>query len=184
MDSFRDCSDNCTSGQCVDDSDGVNRCCVYFSGGSPSPNACPNGSSGYGTPTQCSTGCTGDCVGDAEGDKRCCLAAAVGTKTIPGIDLPEKEECIDIGIGLCIHTDPALLAQDILGIGIGIGTLLAVLFLIIGGFGVAASGGNPDNLEAAKKQITAAISGLLFILMSVIILSIIGGGVIGIDFFK
>jgi len=56
--------------------------------------------------------------------------------------------------------------------------------LIVGGFGVATSAGNPDSLEKAKKQITAAVAGLLFILMSVLILNIIGGEIIGIDFFK
>jgi len=92
--------------------------------------------------------------------------------------------CVDIGFIDCLHTDPAGLANDVLGFGIGLGTLLAVVFLIIGGFGVATSAGNPENLEKAKETITAAISGLLFILLSVLILSIIGGGVIGIDFFK
>ena len=91
--------------------------------------------------------------------------------------------CVDIGI-TCLNTDPAGLASDILGLGIGLGTLLALLFLVIGGLGVATSGGNPENLEQAKSQITAAITGLVFILMSVLILSIIGEGVIGIDFFK
>ena len=91
--------------------------------------------------------------------------------------------CVEIGF-ICLHTDPAGLANDVLGFGIGLGTLLAVTFLIIGGFGVATSAGNPENLEKAKETITAAISGLLFILLSVLILSIIGGGVIGIDFFK
>jgi len=61
---------------------------------------------------------------------------------------------------------------------------LAVLFLILGGIGVATSGGNPDNLEKAKKQITAAVAGLLFILMSVLILDIIGVSILGFDFIK
>ncbi|HLD96517.1 MAG TPA: hypothetical protein VI794_02295 [Patescibacteria group bacterium] len=94
-----------------------------------------------------------------------------------------KVDCVDIGF-ICLKTDPAGFANDILGIGIGIGTLLATVFLVIGGFGVATSGGNPESLENAKTTITSAIAGLLFILMSVLILSIIGGGVIGIDFFK
>jgi hypothetical protein len=91
--------------------------------------------------------------------------------------------CVDIGF-ICLHTDPAGLAGDVLDLGIGIGTLLAVLFLVIGGFGVATSAGNPENLEKAKETITAAVSGLLFILLSVLILSIIGKDIIGIDFIK
>ena len=60
------------------------------------------------------------------------------------------------------------------------GALISILFVIIGGYGVATSAGNPENLEKAKGQITAAVTGLLFILLSGIILRTIGG-IIGID---
>ena len=79
-----------------------------------------------------------------------------------------------------IPLDPALFAQWFLNFGTGLGMLITVLFIIIGGFGVATSGGNPENLEKAKGQITAAITGLLFILLTAIILRTIGG-IIGID---
>ncbi|MEX0888183.1 MAG: hypothetical protein WDZ67_02300, partial [Patescibacteria group bacterium] len=81
-------------------------------------------------------------------------------------------------------TDPSDLAEWALNWGIGLGTLLAVLFVIIGGFGVATSAGDPENLEKAKKQITAAISGLLFILLSALILDTIGVSIFGLDFIK
>jgi len=74
----------------------------------------------------------------------------------------------------CIPVTISDFAGRVLNLGIGLGTLLAVLFLIIGGFGVATSAGNPDNLEKAKGQITAAIAGLAFILLSTLILNIIG----------
>lgn len=132
--------------------------------------------------------CREQCIASGGSPSECnslpsCSEPVGGSTVIPGVDLPEKVDCVETGLG-CIPTDPKELAGFVLNLGIGLGTLLAVLFLIIGGFGVATSAGNPDNLEAAKKQITAAIAGLLFILMSVMILSIIGGGVIGIDFFK
>ncbi|OGC64055.1 hypothetical protein A3J33_03125 [candidate division WWE3 bacterium RIFCSPLOWO2_02_FULL_53_10] len=66
--------------------------------------------------------------------------------------------------------------------GLGAATLIALALLIVGGFGVATSGGSPDNLEKAKGQITAAISGLVFIFASILILNIIGG-IIGIGSF-
>lgn len=89
-----------------------------------------------------------------------------------------------MGLGTCIPTNPKEFAGWILGLGIGLGTLLAVVFLVIGGVGVATSAGDPENLEKAKKQITAAVAGLLFILLSVLILNTIGGGIIGIPFFQ
>lgn len=184
MATARVCDGDCGSGQCVSDTAGVNRCCLVFSDPS-SPNSCPSGTlESYGSPTECARDCTGDCVGDAEGDQRCCITdAASSGGTTGSAGLPEKVSSVKIG-PWDIPTDPEGLASALLNIGIGFGTLLAVLFVIIGGFGVATSGGNPDNLEKAKSQITAAIAGLLFILLSVLILSIIGGGVIGIDFFK
>ena len=101
-----------------------------------------------------------------------------GAGTLPGEPGSIKTPLGDI------PTDPTGFAQWILNWGIGLGALLATLILIIGGFGVATSSGDPDNLQRAKAQITAAIAGLLFILMSVLILNIIGGEIIGIDFFK
>lgn len=98
-------------------------------------------------------------------------------------DLPGKVDCVETGLG-CIPTDPSDLAEWALNWGIGLGTLLAVLFVIIGGFGVATSAGDPENLEKAKKQITAAISGLLFILLSALILDTIGVSIFGLDFIK
>ena len=119
------------------------------------------------------------------------LFVAIMFGSILFFSLTSNSFALSCGVGevniadiVCLSPDPVALAGDILNIGIVFGTLLATLFLIIGGFGVATSGGNPEALEKAKETITSAIAGLLFILMSVFILSIIGGGVIGIDFFK
>ena len=45
--------------------------------------------------------------------------------------------------------------------GFAIGGILALLFLIIGGFRYVMSFGNPDQAESAKKTITYAIIGLI-----------------------
>jgi hypothetical protein len=119
-----------------------------------------------------------------QGNAGLCKSSSGSTGTTTGsTELPEKLNTVKVG-PFDIPTDPAGLAQKLLEIGIGLGALLATVVLIVGGFGVATSSGNPDNLEKAKKQITAAVAGLLFILMSVLILNIIGGEIIGIDFFK
>ena len=81
---------------------------------------------------------------------------------------------VELPVFGCIPVTVSDFAGRVLNLGIGLGTLLAVLFLVIGGFGVATSAGNPDNLEKAKGQITAAVAGLVFILLSVMILNIIG----------
>ncbi len=105
-----------------------------------------------------------------------------GTTTTQGGGLPDKKSTVKIGPWE-FSTDPEQFGADILEIGMGVGALLAVLFTIIGGFGVATSSGDPDKLEKAKSQITAAVSGLVFLLASALILKYVLGTIIGVDFF-
>ncbi|PJC23015.1 hypothetical protein CO059_00890 [candidate division WWE3 bacterium CG_4_9_14_0_2_um_filter_48_10] len=57
---------------------------------------------------------------------------------------------------------------------------MATLLIIISGFGIISSTGDPERLAEAKSQLTAAVAGLLFLLFSVIILRIIGCNIIGV----
>lgn len=127
-----------------------------------------------------------ECKNDSDGIKRCaptqCKAAEDDTGTDDLIGLPKKRDEIKLGF-ITISTKPAEFAADILELGIGAGALLAVLFIIVGGFGVATSAGDPDKLQKAKSQITAAVSGLVFLLLAGLILNIIGELILGIDFF-
>ncbi len=96
------------------------------------------------------------------------------------IKLPEGKDEIDIGF-ITLPTNPTALATVLLRVGIGIGTLLSILLIVVGGYGVATSTGDPDKLQKARAQITAAISGLVFLLISTVILHIIGIRIIGIS---
>lgn len=96
--------------------------------------------------------------------------------------MPEKKDVVETPLG-DIPTDPGEFARWLLNFGIGLGALLAVLFVIIGGYGVATSSGDPEKLTKAKQTITAAVAGLVFLLLSTLILNIIGGEIIGIPFF-
>uniref|UniRef100_A0A831Z0R2 Uncharacterized protein n=1 Tax=candidate division WWE3 bacterium TaxID=2053526 RepID=A0A831Z0R2_UNCKA len=75
-------------------------------------------------------------------------------------------------------------AEWFLNLGIGLGILITTLLLVVGGFGVATSAGNPENLEKAKETITSALAGLAFILLSWLILDIIGTDILGINIFN
>lgn len=86
----------------------------------------------------------------------------------------------DLGF-ITLSTDPATLASQILDFGIGLGILFAIIFLILGGYEVAASSGDPERLEVAKARITAAVSGLVFLLASALILRTIGCDLIGLN---
>lgn len=99
--------------------------------------------------------------------------------TLPASTCNNGTPGVETGLG-CIPSDPKALAGWVLGLAIGLGTLIAILFIIIGGYTVLTSAGNPDQLEEGKQQITAAIEGLIVILVSVLILTIIGVNILGI----
>ncbi len=51
---------------------------------------------------------------------------------------------------------------------------IALILIIISGYRVLASQGNPEALKGAREQLTAAIVGLLFVIFALVILQIIG----------
>lgn len=51
---------------------------------------------------------------------------------------------------------------------------IAVILIIVSGYRLMGSQGNPEKIQAAREQLTSAIIGLLFIIFSVAILQIIG----------
>jgi len=79
----------------------------------------------------------------------------------------------------CVPTDPMALVKWIFPYLLGIGGTIAFFMLIIGGFQIMTSGGDPEKIKAGKEQITAAISGLLFIVFSLFILRLIGVDILG-----
>lgn len=173
FDTAQECNSGCVGGQCRADEGGVNRCCgLTITGGT-----CPSSTVSYGTAGTCSNSCQeGVCVADNENINRCCDTTA-GTDGTHGAE-PEEIDIIPVGE----FSD--LPFGKLLNYGAGAAVMLTVLLLIVGGYGVVTSSGDPEKLQTAKSQITAAIAGLLFILMSVIILDIIGSGILGIDLFK
>ena len=57
---------------------------------------------------------------------------------------------------------------------IGIGGGIAFLLIIVAGFQIMTSTGNPERLKAGQELLTSAIAGLIMIIFSVFILRIIG----------
>ena len=74
----------------------------------------------------------------------------------------------------CLPTDPAKFVGWLLARAIGIGGGIAFLLMIWGGIAIMTSAGDPEKLNQGKSIITSAISGLLFIIFSVLLLKIIG----------
>lgn len=80
---------------------------------------------------------------------------------------------IKTGLG-CIPTNPSAFIAQLMVIGIGMGGGIAFLLILLGGFKVIMSQGNPESIAAGKDTITSAIAGLLLIIFSVFILRLVG----------
>ena len=111
-------------------------------------------------------------------------------KTVGRVTSTEYKKCIDClgtgagglgtgndgvwtGIG-CLETKPKEFVQSLLSIAIGIGGGIAFLLIIYGSFILTTAAGVPDNIQKGREIIGSAISGLLFIIFSVVLLNLIG----------
>lgn len=86
----------------------------------------------------------------------------VGCKAIPS------------GLGISIPTDFGKFVTALLGVVLSISGGIAILLIIISGYRLMVSQGNPEKIQAAKDELTAAIVGFLFIIFSLVILQVIG----------
>lgn len=83
-----------------------------------------------------------------------------------------------------IHTEPRAFVGDIFSIVLSIGGIAAFGFFIQAGYRLMTSAGNKEKVGAAREQITAAIMGLLFIILSITILEFIGINILHIPGFN
>ncbi len=83
----------------------------------------------------------------------------------------------------CLPTSTGEFLTPLLKFGSGIAGGIAFLLIIVGGFQMAMSAGNPEKLNEGKELITSAIVGLLFIIFSVFLLRLIGVDILGIPGF-
>lgn len=83
-----------------------------------------------------------------------------------------------------ISTDPASFIKSIFGILLSLAGGVALLLIIISGYRLMTSQGNPEKVQAAREQLTSAIVGLLFIIFSLAILTIIGVDILRIPGFR
>lgn len=84
----------------------------------------------------------------------------------------------------CIPTAPADLVQWILKYAILMGGGIAFLLSIWGGATILLSAGNPEKINEGREIITSAISGLLFIVLSIFLLRLVGVDILGLPDFS
>ncbi|OGG01615.1 hypothetical protein A2Z33_07555 [Candidatus Gottesmanbacteria bacterium RBG_16_52_11] len=83
----------------------------------------------------------------------------------------------------CIQGEPTEFLSTVLSLGIGIAGGIAFLLILLGGFQILTSSGNPEQLTAGKELVTSAVTGLILIIFSVFLLRIIGVNVLGLPGF-
>ncbi len=94
---------------------------------------------------------------------------------------PVKEIMTDFG---CIPNDPVGFVAKFYGIGLGFIGLIGVLFLIIGGYHILISQGNPEQLNTGKSYITYAIIGMLLAIFGFVFIQVITSDILKIPGFN
>lgn len=86
---------------------------------------------------------------------------------------------VDTGLG-SISTDPIGLIRSVMAILLSLSGGIALLLIIISGYKLMTSRGDPEKIQAAKDRLTSAIIGLLFIIFSLVIVEVIGVDILAI----
>lgn len=101
-----------------------------------------------------------------------------GSRSLDG-----KCEQVDTAVGP-IPTDPAKFVGSILKIFLGLAGGIALLLIIVSGYQLMTSQGNPEKIQEAKERLTSAIVGLLFIIFSLVLLETVGVDILQIPGFS
>jgi len=92
---------------------------------------------------------------------------------IQALDCPEG---INTGLG-CIPANPNELAVWVIQRAVSMGGGIAFLLSLFGGITIILAAGDPEKINQGKQIIGAAVSGLLFIILTVFFLRLIGADI-------
>jgi len=90
----------------------------------------------------------------------------------------DGEDGVKTALG-CIPTDPMDLVKWLFPYLLGFGGLAAFGLIVYSGFRLMTSSGDPQKIQGAKETITSAITGLIFIILSLFLLRLIGVDILG-----
>lgn len=101
-----------------------------------------------------------------------------GVSTEPGVNLcaqnpGEVATTCKTALG-DIPVDPVGLTQKVLSISLGLAGGIALIFMVYGSIKILISSGDPKKIGEGRDIIVAAVSGLIFLILSVLILKFIG----------
>lgn len=83
-----------------------------------------------------------------------------------------------------ISTNPTGFVKSVFGILLSLAGGIALLLIMVSGYRIMASQGNPEKVKEAQESLTSAIVGLLFIIFSLTILQVIGVDILKIPGFS
>lgn len=105
---------------------------------------------------------------------------------------PDADSCVSCansggvytGLG-CIQADlSGFITKTLLGWGIGLASIFALLCIIYSAFQLQTSRGNAEKIKKAQELLTSCIMGLMLIIFSIFILRVIGVGILQIPGFQ
>ena len=155
--------------------------CKPYPTSTPTPVCLPDGTQCFSLSVpHCSDCCNGYHVvrrGPGDGASICGAAPTPTPGTGGNTDLwcDSDKTQLNTAIGcIPILTTKEAFLSFILKWAVGIGGGIAFLLIIYAGFMIMTSAGNPERLKAGQELLTSAISGLILLIFSVVILKIIG----------
>ncbi len=92
-----------------------------------------------------------------------------------------NEIATDLG---CVPEDPIGFVEKFYGIGLGFIAIVALLFMIIGGYYIMTSRGNVEQLQKGKSFIFYSLAGMLLAVFGFIFIQIVTGGILRIPGFS
>lgn len=84
----------------------------------------------------------------------------------------------------CIPNDPVGFVERFYGIGLGLIGMVALVFIIVGGYFIMTSQGDPTKLQTGKSYITYSIIGVLLAIFGFVFIEIITGDILQIPGFS
>ena len=90
------------------------------------------------------------------------------------------EGSIDTAVGCIPFSNPEQFISSLYKWGIGIGGGVAFLLIIVAGFQIIISQGDPKKIQTGKELLTSVITGIVMLIFSVFILKFLGSDLLGI----
>lgn len=170
-------------GTCVNGINVGQYCSIMAQAGSDPTKKCVEG-------TICKQGSIRD-VGTCTGTPTCTITTGTINPSCEQGNV-DPADCIDgtyviptCKDGICktaigpLSTNYVKFVKDIFSVLLALVGGIAVLLIIIAGYKLTTSRGNPEQVKGAQEQLTAAIVGLLFVIFSLVFLEVIGISILG-----